>query len=87
MTNNDLIREKIYAIIKNNVDKREQINLEATFEEIGVGSLGFVKILVDIEVQFEDEIDDDYYTGQYNSIGEFIDDITAYFSGGHDYVN
>ncbi len=87
MLNNNLIREKIYTIMKDNVDKRENINLEGTFEDIGVGSLRFVKIMVELEIQFEVEIDDKYYTGEYKNIGEFIDKITDYLSGGDSYGN
>lgn len=81
------MKEKIYTIIKDNVDKREPINLEGTFEDIGVGSLGLVKMLVEIEIQFEIEIDDTYYTGEYEHIGDFINKITDYLSSRGSYGN
>lgn len=87
MLNNKSIREKIDAIIKDNVDKREHINLEGTFKDIGVSSLGFVRIMVEIEIQFEVEINDRYYTAEYKNIEEFMDKITDYLSGGDSYGN
>ncbi len=87
MLNNTSIREKIYNIIKDNVDKRENIILEGPFEDIGVGSLSFVKIMVELEIQFEVEIEDKYYTGEYENIRDFIDKITDYFSGRDSYGN
>ncbi|GMQ56217.1 hypothetical protein AN1V17_06100 [Vallitalea sediminicola] len=87
MLNNNSIREKIDTIIKDNVDKREHINLEGTFEDIGVSSLCFVRIMVEIEIQFEVEIDDKYYTAEFKNIGEFMDKIIDYLSGGDSHGN
>lgn len=87
MLKNNSIREKIYTIIKDKVDKHENINLEGSFEDIGIGSLCFVKIMIEIEIQLEVEIDDKYYTGEYKNIREFIDKITDHLSGEASYGN
>lgn len=82
---NNTIKEKIGFIIKDNLDKSQNINLEETFEDIGIGSLVFIKIMIEIEIRFKVEIDDKYYAGGYKSIGEFIDSITEFLSGGDSY--
>lgn len=87
MLNNNSIREKIYTIIKDKVDKNENINLEGSFEDIGIGSLCFVKIMIEIEIQLEIEINDKYYTGEYKNIRDFIDKITNYLSDEASYDN
>lgn len=83
MSGYNSIRETLYTIIKDNTPKRENIDLKGTFTEIGVGSLSFVKIMVEIELQFGVELEDKYYTGDYENIGAFIDIITNYLSGGN----
>lgn len=87
MKNNNSIREKVYAVIAENADKSEKINLDEAFEAIGIGSLCFVKIMVELENQFLVEINDEYYTNEYKSIGEFIDKITNYLADGIYYGN
>ena len=82
---NHSISKNIYTIIQGHVDKREHIDLEGAFEDIGVGSLHFVKIMVEIEIQYEVEIDNKYYTDEYKNIGDFINKITDYLSADGEY--
>ena len=87
MLNKNTISDKIKAVIANNVDKNENIDLKKTFQELGVGSLTFVKILVEIEIQFSIEIDDCYYTTEYHDIDEFVNKITICLLGEKHYEN
>lgn len=83
MLEDNEIREKVKSIISSFVKEGECVNKQGTFEENGIGSLNFVKIMVEIEIQFKIEIDDGYYTWEYKSIKEFTDKITDYLSGGN----
>ena len=87
MLNKNLISEKVNTIIKDNIDKRENVNLKKTFEDIGIGSLSFVKIMVEIEILFRIEISNEYYIANYKNIGEFIDKIADYLLRGEDHGN
>jgi len=79
MFNNDPIKEKIYDIIKSNIDERERIDLDGNFEAIGIGSISFIKIMVEIEVFYDIEIEEIYFINrEYRNIGDFIDQISIY---------
>lgn len=73
----DSVKETIYHIIKDNMDVHEQINLEVSFEDIGIGSISFIKIMAMIEIYYDFEIEEKYYINvQYKNVRDFIDKIS-----------
>jgi len=79
MFNGNPIKEKIYNIIKSNIDESEHIDLEGNFEDIGIGSISFIKIMVEIEVHYDIEIEEMYFINvEYRNIENFIDKIAIY---------
>lgn len=70
------IEEKLLEILKNNskVENLEARDLnEITFNEIGVNSLNFIKIIVELEEAFDIEFDDEQINyGLLNNIHDLI---------------
>jgi len=79
MFNDNPVKEKIYSIIKGNIDESENIDLEGNFENVGIGSISFIKIMVEIEVYYDIEIEEMYFINvEYRNIGNFIDRMALY---------
>ena len=52
----------------------DNIDLDTTFDEIELDSIGFVTIIVEIETNYEIEFDDEnMLITNYQSIGEFVE--------------
>jgi len=70
------IEEKLVEILKNNskVENFEGRNLdEITFNELGVNSLNFIKIIVELEEAFDIEFEDEQINyGLLNNIHDLI---------------
>jgi acyl carrier protein len=70
------IEEKLLEILKNNskVENLEARDLnEITFNEMGVNSLNFIKIIVELEEAFDIEFDDEQINyGLLNNIHDLI---------------
>ena len=70
------IEEKLLEILKNNskVENLEARDLnERTFNEMGVNSLNFIKIIVELEEAFDIEFDDEQINyGLLNNIHDLI---------------
>lgn len=81
MTDNE-ISEKLISIVCSFLKEEDILEENQTFEENGIGSLVFVKIMVEIEIQFNIELDDRYYTSEYKNIKEFLDKLTKHLLGG-----
>ena len=74
------VENKLKEIFFNNTGvlmKEEQYEAEFNFEEIGITSLNYIKILVDIEnefnFEFEDELLDYEYFKNYKSVMDYIE--------------
>jgi len=77
----DPVKEQIYCIIKSNISENERIALNERFEDIGVGSISLIKIMVGIEDHYDIEIEEKYIIGEgYGNIGNFIDKMAAHVS-------
>ena len=71
MHNKDKIMEKIVHIIEQNCKENEHINFEKSFEQNGIGSLTFIKILVEIEEIY-------YLNTEYTNLQNFVRKLTSY---------
>lgn len=81
MFSENLIKENIYCIIKNNIEENERIDLNGRFEDIGIGSISIIKIMVEIEEYYDIEIEEKYFTDEdRGNIGVFIDRMSEYVS-------
>ena len=79
MNNKDKIMEKIVHIIEQNCKENEHINFEKSFEQNGIGSLTFIKILVEIEEIYDIEIEERYYLNtEYTNLQNFVRKLTSY---------
>lgn len=67
------VKKKIFSIIKENTSENEFINMDGRFEDIGIGSFEFIKIMISIEDHYDIEFEEAYffYT-EYGSIRDFI---------------
>lgn len=76
-----LISEKIINIIKNNIDDcfNEYITESTYISQIGIDSLNFISIILDIEKEFELEFEDDMILlDKYNQVKDFVKYIQEY---------
>lgn len=73
----DRIEQKIIEIMKNNIENRNIcINKESDLASIGIDSVSFVKIIVDIECEFDAEFDvEELFDSQskLKTVGEWIE--------------
>ena len=78
---NNRIKDQIYNIIEENTGKDESIDLKETFEDIGIGSVTFIKIMVEIEMYYDIELDENYYINDnYANIESFINTLSECIS-------
>lgn len=77
----NLVKEKIYFIIKSYVEESESIDLNARFEDIGIGSISLIKIMVEIEEYYDIEIEEKYFTDEdCGNVDVFINKMSEYVS-------
>lgn len=58
-TDNENLDERILKIISENSDGYEEINPQSDFTDLGLDSITFIKIIVDLECEFDFEFDDE----------------------------
>ena len=66
--------EKILAIINNYAESpvyENSIN-DICMRDLGINSVNYIKIIVDLESEFDIEFDDDMLIDKNSSIGDFI---------------
>lgn len=81
MFSDNPVKEKIYCIIQNNIDENERIDLNGSFEDIGIGSISLIKIMVGIEDYYDIEIEEKYFIDEeYGNIDSFIEKMAEYVS-------
>ena len=81
MFSDNPVKEKIYSIIKNTAAENEYIDLTGSFEDIGIGSIDIIKIMVGIEEHYFIEIEEKYYINEeYENIECFINKMAEYVS-------
>lgn len=74
MTYKDPIKEKIYYIILDNMEENEFLDLKMHFEDVGIGSILFIKIMAFIEIYYDIEIEECYFVDvEYKNIEDFIE--------------
>lgn len=70
----DDITKEIIKLITEIGELSDNIDLDTTFDEIELDSIGFVTIIVEIETNYEIEFDDEnMLITNYQSIGEFVE--------------
>ncbi|BCJ94156.1 hypothetical protein acsn021_17250 [Anaerocolumna cellulosilytica] len=74
MSNITNYTSSILKIIANVMDIEEStISLDKTFEEIGLGSLGFINIIVQCETEFDIEFGEDkFLISEFPQITDFV---------------
>ena len=75
--------QRIVKIITNNLSGGEEviIGTDTKMEDLGINSLAFIKIIVDMENEFDIEVnDDDLNIAEFNTFGELIGTISNYLS-------
>lgn len=85
---NDITREKILEIINVNIEsKKVEITeemLDVDLNELGLDSLSFVKIIVDLEDNFEIEIPDEkLIISEMNTVNKIIEVVIETKNGQH----
>lgn len=75
--NNEMILENITKKVREIVDEEDlQLNVETIIESIGLNSIGFIKLLVFLEDEYEIEFDDDDLNFEkYSTFGNIINKI------------
>ena len=70
------MKEKIYAIIKKFVGNHSNVNDDALLMEIGIDSVTFISMIIEIEEEFNIRFDDmQLIYDNYKTIGQFIEMI------------
>lgn len=61
ISNLNEVQKRVVEIINSNLEENTQecITLESTFMDLGVNSITFIKIIVDLECEYNIEIDDE----------------------------
>ena len=73
------VKKKIISVIKENASVNEYIDMDRRFEDIGIGSFEFIRIMVMIEEHYDIEFEEAYFFFlEYGSIGDFICKTASY---------
>lgn len=70
-----MIFEKLQAIIEENLSiERDEITLESTFESLGIDSLDTFQLVIEIEEQFEIEVESPENMKSIQDVVNYIED-------------
>lgn len=72
------MNERIIEIIKNNTESKSEISEDSLLSELEITSLDFVRIIVEIENNFDFEFDDDkLHFSEFSTVGSLVNYVNG----------